>query len=340
MKRIPFVLLTLCFLMAFFFIFPFNKDREMRKNLWPNIEPFRTEHLDVSEMHRIYFELCGKPDGQPVFVLHGGPGGSCSPYYRRFFNPKKYLIVLHDQRGTGRSEPFGELTDNTTQHLVEDIERLRRHLNLEKIILFGGSWGSTLGLAYAETYPEHVQAMVLRGIFMATKQEIDHFYHGGVRPFFPELYEQYVESIPADERADMPRALSKRVQSDDKGERDAFTKLWATYEMKLATLNTPDEMLNNVDPDEFYALALLENHYMSNGCFLEEGQLLKEAFRLFSIPIILVNGRYDMICPPVNAYRLHKKLAKSELIIVEETGHWMGDEAMESILVQSMVRFE
>jgi proline iminopeptidase len=164
--------------------------------LWPEISPFRAEFLRVSPIHEVYFELCGRPDGKPVFVLHGGPGASCSPYMRRFFDPQKFLIVLPDQRGAGESRPFGEIRQNTTQDLVEDIEILRKHLKLGKIILFGGSWGTTLGLAYAEKYPENVAGMVLRGVFTATKEEIEHYYHGGVRNFFPEAYDRLLSSLP------------------------------------------------------------------------------------------------------------------------------------------------
>ena len=177
--------------------------------LWPQIEPFKTGFLKVSDIHEIYYELCGNPEGTPVFVLHGGPGGSSSPYYRRFFNPKKFLIVLHDQRGAGQSKPYAEIRENTTPHLVQDIEKLRTHLKLDKIILFGGSWGSTLGLAYGETHPQNVTGMVLRGIFTATQEEIDHFYHGGVRTFFPETYDRLIESIPEKDRKSIPEALLK-----------------------------------------------------------------------------------------------------------------------------------
>ena len=340
MKRLPFVLLTLIFLAAFFFIFPFGDNEEVRETLWPEIEPYQSDYLEVSSLHLIYFELCGNPEGTPVFVLHGGPGGYCPPYYRRFFNPDRFMVVLHDQRGSGRSKPFGELTENTTQLLIEDIEKLRHYLDLGKIIIFGGSWGSTLGLAYAETYPEQVRAMVLRGIFTATKAEIDHFYHGGVEPFFPELYREYIESIPVDERHDMPLAMLKRVMSTVREEKDMYARLWAKYEMRLAMLNTPEDVMETIDPRTVYSLALLENHYMSNGCFLEEGQILNDAYRLFGIPIIIVNGRYDMICPPVNATRLHEKLARSELLIVEEAGHSMGENGIEAALIRTMLRFE
>jgi len=312
-------------------------------SLWPEIKPFHTDYLKVSDIHKIYYELSGNPKGKPVFVLHGGPGAGSSPYYRRFFNPDKFLIVLHDQRGAGKSKPYAEIRENTTQDLVEDIEKLRKHLKLDKIILFGGSWGSTLGIAYGETYPQNVSGMVLRGIFTATKKEIDHFYHGGVSTFFPETYKRLTESVPEKERHSLPNALLKMVQSEDKDQRAKYSLLWTKYEYKIGALETPDELiaeLDDVDPKEFYAFALMENYYMANGCFLEEGQLLRDAEKIRNIPVVLINGRYDMICPPINAFRLHQKLPRSKLIIAEGSGHWMGDPPIEKALLKTMREFE
>jgi proline iminopeptidase len=291
----------------------------------------------------MYYELSGNPRGKPVIVLHGGPGGSCSPYYRRFFNPEKFLIVLYDQRGCGKSRPYGEIRENTTPHLVEDIEILRNHLKLDKIILFGGSWGSTLGLAYGETYPQNVAGMVLRGIFTAAKDEIDHFYHGGVRAFFPEVYEELIREIPENERKNIPKALLQKVQDNDKAVKDKYSLLWTQYEYTLAMLETPKELLDRLgkeDISQYYAFAVFENYYMANGCFMEEGQLLRDSYKIKDIPIILVNGRYDMICPPVNAYRLHQKLPQSKLVIAEGAGHWMGDKPVERAMLHAMLEFE
>jgi proline iminopeptidase len=309
--------------------------------LWPEIEPYRTDYLRVSDIHKIYYELCGDPEGKPVFVLHGGPGGSSSPYMRRFFNPEKFLIVLHDQRGAGQSTPPAEIRENTTQHLVEDIERLREHLGAGKIILFGGSWGATLALAYAETYPGNVAGMVLRGVFTATGEEIDHFYHGGVRTAFPDTYDRFVNSLPEPDRRPLPDYLLALVQSEDPEERAKYSRVWAAYELKLASLEFPDEDLERVlDEFDSYTFALMENHYMANGCFFEEGQLLENADRIREIPSVLVTGRYDMICPPINAYRLHKLLPGSRLVIAEGAGHWMGEEAVERALLVAMREFE
>ncbi len=319
-----------------------NKPRP-KDELWPKIEPFETSYLQVSDLHEMYYELCGKREGIPVFVLHGGPGGHVSPYYRRFFDPEKYLMVLYDQRGAGKSKPHAELKENTTWHLVEDIEKLRTHLELDKILLFGGSWGSTLALAYAETYPENVSGMILRGVFTAAKDEIDHFYHGGVRPFFPELWEDFIAEIPDEDKSDLPNKLFYLVSSDEPHLQDKFTRLWIKYEYKLASLNTPQHLvdeMDHVDIEEIYPFSLIENFYMQNNCFFEENQLLNNAYLIKDIPTIMVTGRYDMICPPVNAWRLHQKLNQSELIIAEEAGHWMGDKPVEKALLNVSDWFE
>ena len=313
--------------------------------LWPEIEPFYNNYLKVSDIHELYYELCGNPDGKPVFVLHGGPGSGCSPYYRQFFNPQKFLIVLHDQRGAGKSRPYADIRENTTQHLVEDIERLRKHLELEKIILFGGSWGTTLGLAYAEAYPDHVSGLVFRGVFTATQEEIDHFFHGGVRPFFPEIYDQFFGELRENDKRPLPEILLEKIQSEDPKVREKYSKLWTRYEFKVGALETEDDFIDDylaADDvmDHIYSFALMENYYMANKCFLEEGQLLRDTDRIQDIPAIIVNGRYDMVCPTITAYRLHKKLPKSKLIIAEGAGHWMGDESVEKALLEAVQEFE
>jgi len=310
--------------------------------LWPEIEPFETGYLEVSDVHEIYYELVGNPDGKPVIVLHGGPGGRCSPYYRRFFNPEKFLVVLHDQRGAGRSRPYAEIRENNTANLVEDINRLRDHVGVEgKAILFGGSWGATLGLAYAEAYPEKVSGLVLRGVFTATQDEIDHFYHGGVRPFFPGVYDRLLQSLPDPDRRPLPQYLFELIESDDESVRDKIAYEWARYELRIAALNFTDAevegFLKDYNP---LAFARLENYYMANDCFLEEGQLLREAGRLGETPVIMVNGRYDVVCPPVTAYRLHEVLPNSKLVLAEASGHWMGEPVIQSALLEAMREFE
>jgi proline iminopeptidase len=310
--------------------------------LWPAIEPFESGYLRVSDRHEIYYELCGNPDGVPVIVLHGGPGGSCSPYYRRFFNPEKFLIVLHDQRGAGRSKPFAEIRENDTWELVEDINRLRAHVGIEGgAVLFGGSWGSTLALAYAEAYPEYVSGLVLRGVFLATQEEIDHFYHGGVRRFFPDVYDRLLASLPDPDRRPLPEYLFELIESDDKETRDKYAHEWARYEIRIAALDFPDEKVEeHLKEHNPLAFARLENYYMANHCFLEEGQLLRDAGRLGDTPVVIVNGRYDVVCPPLTAYRLHAKLPNSKLVLAEGSGHWMGEPAIQSALLEAMREFE
>ena len=310
-------------------------------SLWPDIKPYNSDFLKVSDIHKLYYEQCGNREGKPVFVLHGGPGGSCSPYMRRFFNPAKFRIVLHDQRGCGKSTPFAEIKENNTQHLVEDIERLRKHLNMDKIILFGGSWGSTLALAYGQTYPEHVCGMILRGIFTATQEEIDHFYHGGVKTFFPEVYDKFVHGLPDPNRRPIPEYLFSLIESNDPKQRARYSRLWAAYELRICGLEMPDQrvddILKTMNP---YAFARLENYYMANGCFLEAGQLLKNASRLKYIPITIVNGRYDVICPPINAFRLKQKIPHAKLVLAESAGHWMGEKPVEKELLKAVREFE
>ncbi len=312
-----------------------------KSNLWPKIEPYKTGFLKVSDVHEIYYELNGNPNGIPVFVLHGGPGGKSSPYMRRFFNPDKFLIVLFDQRGAGKSKPFAEIRENTTWDLVGDIEKLRNKLNLGKIILFGGSWGSTLGLAYAEKYPEHVSGLVLRGIFTASKQEIDHFYNGGTAKFFPVIYDKFVSSLQKPDSVSIPEFLVDNILSGTISNRYRLSRLWAAYELKISSLYLPDSTLDNILKDfNPIAFGLIENYYMANGCFLEEGQLLNNAYKIKDIRLVMVNGRYDMICPPINAYRLRKRLPDSKLIIAEKSGHWMGEKNIEDALIEVMKEFE
>jgi proline iminopeptidase len=337
-----FLLSCLCFMFLFFLCH--NSSHSVIENevsLWPEIEPFQTNYLRVSDIHEIYYELCGNPEGKPVFVLHGGPGGSCSPYMRRFFNPDKFLIVLHDQRGAGKSKPYADIRENTTQYLVEDIELLRKHLNLGKIILLGGSWGSTLGLAYAESYPENVNGLVLRGIFTATQKEIDHFYHGGVRKFFPEVYDKFINSFPELRKQQLPQYLLSLIQSPDSTKKLKYSRIWAEYEIKVSRLEFSDDQVKNIlDSSNPLAFGLLENYYMANGCFLKEGQLLNNAYKIKDIPSIIVNGRYDMVCPPITAYELHDRLPNSKLFIAESSGHWMGEKQIERELLKAMLKFE
>jgi proline iminopeptidase len=300
----------------------------------------------VSNIHKIYYELCGNPKGKPVFVLHGGPGGECTPGMRRFFNPEKFLIVLHDQRGCGKSVPKSEIRQNTTQSLVNDIDSLRTYLRLKKIVLFGGSWGSTLALAYAETHPENVSGMVLRGIFTATEEEMEHYYHGGVGKFFPDVYYGLLRTLPDSSSRPLPNYLFRLIEESDSAAQLVYSRAWSRYEAKIGGLEVTDEFLDKlkaVIPDfakRVHTLALLENYYMANKCFLEKDQILHDVDRIRGIQVILVNGRYDMICPPISAYRLHQRLPQSKLIIVEKAGHSIGEKPIESALLEAMKQFE
>lgn len=315
-------------------------------DLWPKIEPYETGYLRVSDLHEIYYELCGNPEGTPVFVLHGGPGASSSPYMRRFFDPAKFHIILHDQRGCGKSRPFGTVVENTTGHLVSDIERLREHLGLERIMLFGGSWGTTLGLAYAETHPDRVCGMLFRGLFTATRDEIDYYYHGGVRTFFPDAYDELLAALPDPDRRPLPAYLADLIQNGDSTTQWRTAKAWTVYEVKIAALLPATAYLATLESPspstmrDAYALGLLENHYMANECFLENGRLWRDLEKIRDVPVILVNGRYDAICPPATAYRLHRELPRSTLVIAEGAGHWMGDKPVEQALLRGAREME
>lgn len=312
--------------------------------LWPEIEPFKTGYLKVSGIHEIYYEMCGSPRGKPVFVIHGGPGAGCTPYMRRFFNPEKFLIVLHDQRGAGKSRPNAEIRENNTQNLVEDVERLRRKLEMGKIILFGGSWGSTLSLAYAETYPDNVSGMVLRGVWLATEEENERFW-SGISHFFPKMHESLTDALPSSALPPNSRRVLTLMQSKDQVDRERYAKAVSRYEYKASGLNVSEESLDEYyglerNMNEIYTSTLFEHYYASNGCFLEEGQLLRDTCRIQHTKTIIVNGRYDVLCPPIFAYRLHKKLPASKLIIAEEAGHSISETPIQRELLKAMAEFE
>lgn len=316
-------------------------ENQTTDKLYPPIQPYKTGYLKVSNLHEIFYQLAGNPDGKPVMVIHGGPGAGCSPHDFQYFNPEKFHVILHDQRGSSQSRPYAELKENTTQNLVEDIEKLRTHLGLGKVILFGGSWGSTLALAYTESYPQHINGMILRGVFTATKDEIDHFYHGATATYFPENFEMLINHIDHPEQNNYPAQLLAKIQSADSVTSHEAAKAWARYEGKIAFLNMSDQRLENIlNYWHFFAFSLIENYYMANGCFLQEGQLLNNTDKIAHIPTIIVNGRYDLICPPITAYKLHKKLPKSKLWIIEEAGHSASEPEIEAALVRAAREFE
>jgi len=306
-------------------------DRSVQHGLWPPLEPYQTGYLKVSDIHELYYEVSGNPEGKPVIVLHGGPGGSCRPVMRQFFNPDKFMIVLFDQRGAGRSKPFAELEGNNTWELVEDIETLRKHLNIDRMMIQGGSWGTTLALAYAETYPDRVTDLVLRGVFTATDMEIDHFYHGGVQPIFPDAWEEFMDALPDPDRRPLPAYLLELLTSDDPDVRHRIADAWLRYEWRISDVHVDTAAITQwARSHDSYAFSLIENYYMANHCFLQENQLWNNLDKIKHIPTSIVNGRFDIPCRPITAYRLHKSMPGSKLIIVEAEGHG-GQAVMEAV---------
>jgi len=295
------------------------------RGLYPPIEPFRTGFLRVSDVHEIYFEESGNPDGKPAVFLHGGPGGGTDAKMRTFFDPRIYRIVLFDQRGCGQSRPHASLVDNTTWHLVQDIERLREHLGIKRWLVFGGSWGSTLALAYAQTHPDRVTELVLRGIFLLRKWEIDWFYQnpGGAGALYPDLWQQYAATIPEAERSDMVRAYYQRLTSEDPEIRDQAAKTWSIWEGATSFLRLNPDYVAKFQEDEYAAaFARIECHYFINrGFFKTDNQLIENAERIRRIPTVIVQGRYDVICPMKSAWDLHCAWPEADLRIVPDAGH-------------------
>ena len=312
--------------------------------LWPEIEPYESGYMKVSDIHEIYYEICGNPEGKPVFVIHGGPGRGCSPYERRFFNPEVFNIVLHDQRGAGKSKPTAELRENTTQFLIKDIENLRIKLKLDKIILFGGSWGSTLSLAYAEAYPENVEAIILRAVYLPSIEEKD-FWVDVAPKFFPHEFEALVNAYPDSMLPPTGQNMFQLLNSEDKSISVKFAKLIDRFEWKACFLYVDEAELDKYygskdNEEEILRNALIEHYYCSKGCFLDDGQLLRDAYKIKHIPTIIVNGRYDIVCPPIYAYKLHKMLDNSKLIIAEKAGHYITEIPIERELLLAMREFE
>lgn len=304
--------------------------------LYPPIEPFDQRMMDVGQGHRIYVEQCGNPQGLPVVVLHGGPGGGCSPAMRRYFDPAVYRIVLFDQRGCGRSRPHASVEDNTTWHLVADIERIRSTLEIDSWIVFGGSWGATLALIYAQSHPDRVARLVLRGVFLMTRAELDWFYGGGAGRFWPETWARFVEPIPPGERGDMIAAYHRRLFSGDIAQEVRYARAWSAWENALASIHSSG--LSGDSPGDYArAFARLENHYFSHGGFLDyDGQILAQMNRISHIPGIVVQGRYDMICPPSAAWRLTELWPEAELRMVRNAGHALSEPGISAELVRTM----
>ena len=304
------------------------------QHLFPPLDPFDQRVLDVGDGHRIYVEQCGNPEGIPVIVLHGGPGGGCSPAMRRYFDPADYRIVLFDQRGCGRSRPHASVEANTTWDLVADIETIRETLGLERLVVFGGSWGATLGLIYAQTHPDRVAYLALRGVFLMTRAELQWFYGGGAGQFFPDQWRRFCELIPAEEQGDLIGAYNRRLFGGDIMSETRFARAWAAWENALASIS--HEGPGGDSPADYArAFARLENHYFINGGWLErDGQILEDMPLISHIPGTVVQGRYDMICPPVSAWKLTERWSRGELKLIGMAGHALSEPGISAELVR------
>lgn len=307
------------------------------QTLYPAIEPYASGTLQVSERHCLHYEECGNPAGKPVVLLHGGPGGGCSPKMRRFHDPARYRIVLFDQRGSGRSTPHADLVDNTTWDLVADIDRLREHLGIARWQVFGGSWGSTLALAYAQKHPAAVTELVLRGIFLLRRWELEWFYQEGTSRLFPDAWDEYLAAIPAVERGDLISAYHRRLTSDDAAVRLAAARAWSVWEASCSYLHQDLAFIDSHRGEDFaLAFARIESHYFVNGGFFEEeGQLLRDAHRLHGIPGTIVQGRYDVVCPMQSALDLKKVWPEADLVICPASGHSAFEPEITAALVQA-----
>ena len=305
--------------------------------LYPPIEPFKRFHLAVGDGHELYVEVCGSPGANPVVVLHGGPGAGISPFMRRFFDPARYMIVLFDQRGTGRSNPRGGLEANTTWHLVDDIERIRAHLGLSRWQVFGGSWGSTLALLYAQAHPERVASLVLRGIFTMTRAELDWFYGGGAGRFHPEEWADFTSPIPKAEHDDLIGAYYRRLTGADEAEQIRVARPWVRWESATAALRA--YRTGFIEATYARAFARIESHYFAhNGWLDEDRQILRDMPRIAAIPGVIVQGRYDMICPPETAFHLARAWPAGVLKLVGDAGHALSEPGIAAELIRATDR--
>ena len=290
--------------------------------LYPPIKPYHEALLEVSQLHTIHYEECGTAEGIPVLFVHGGPGGGIETIYRRYFDPAKYRVILVDQRGSGKSTPHAELEENTTQHLISDMERVREAAGVEKWLVFGGSWGSTLGLAYAQAHPQRVTGLVLRGIFLCREPELLWFYQEGASKIFPDLWEQFLAPIPLAEQGDLLQAYYRRLTGDDPQVRQEAARAWSIWEGSTNKLLFDEQSAAKYGEAEFsLAFARIEAHYFVNQAFLEPGQLLRDVDKIRHIPGVIVQGRYDMICPVTSAWDLHRAWPEADLQIVPDAGH-------------------
>ena len=314
--------------------------RSFRTELYPELEPYASGRLTVDARHSLYWEQCGNPAGVPVVFLHGGPGAGASPGHRRFFDPAFYRIVIFDQRGAGRSTPHGDLTDNSTPHLVADMEKLRRHLGIERWLVFGGSWGSTLALAYGQAHPTRCTAFVLRGIFLCRPLEVEWFLYG-LRNVFPEAWNDFVAPIPCQEQGDLLTAYSRRLNHPDPAVHLPAARAWSIYEGSCSTLVPNAETTAYFSSDHVaVALARIEAHYFAHRIFLPDNALLENIHRLRNIPAVIVQGRYDMVCPTLTAEDLHRAWPEAQYIVVQEAGHSAWEPGIRAQLIAATERFK
>jgi proline iminopeptidase len=311
------------------------------KQLYSPREAYKEGKLQVSDLHTIHFEESGNPQGKPILLLHGGPGGGCPPYYRQYFHPQKWRLIMFDQRGCGKSIPHAELRENTTWDLVNDIEKLREHLNIDRWVVFGGSWGSTLSLAYSQTHPERCKGLILRGIFMLRKKELIWFYQEGASYIFPDAWEEYLKPIPQAEREDMLTAYYQRLTSPDMKIRLEASRAWSIWEASTSKLFLDKQLMQTFGESQFAeAFARIECHYFVNQGFLEsEDQLLKNVDKIRHIPGVIIQGRYDVVCPMISAWELHQAWREAELIVVADAGHSMSEPGIMSALIDATDRF-
>ena len=300
-----------------------SSTQPQRRTMYPACEANHTGYLRVSADHELYYEESGNPDGVPVVFLHGGPGSGTDPGQRRFFDPDHYRVILFDQRGAGRSRPHAALTENTTWHLVADLEQLREHLDIDRWLVFGGSWGSTLALAYAEQHPERVAGLILRGIFLFTKRELDWFYQSGASQLFPDAWEDFIRDIPESERGELLTAYQRRLDSPDRKVQLAAARAWSLWEARTSRLHEDPSTIDRFTDEQFaLTFARIENHYFLNQGFLaREHQLIEEIGRIRHIPAVIVQGRYDIVCPMAAAWALHRAWPEADLRIVPDAGH-------------------
>jgi len=309
--------------------------------LFPNIEPFNTFYLPVSDLHTIYIEESGNKNGKPVIFLHGGPGGGVDPKYRRYFNPDKWHIIMFDQRGCGKSTPFAELKENTTWDLVDDIEKIRNHLSIDRWVIYGGSWGSTLSLAYSQTYPDSCKALILRGIFLVRKKEIHWFYQEGASKIFPDNWQSFVAPIPIEKRNNLLEAYYNLLTGEDSSKKIEAAKAWSTWEGSTVRLIQDKDFIGDFSDEKFAeAFARIECHYfMNNAWFDSDNHLIENVDKIRHIPAVIVHGRYDVICPVENAWELHQAWPESELHIIPDAGHSIFEEGIKDKILEYTEKF-